>query len=84
MADDGSQRSVGFVRTVDQHSRTRVQQAGAELGKTTDGLLVLTDGDSRLRDLQLSVLPEATHVLDWYHLTYIPHVEDTIWREFRR
>jgi hypothetical protein len=30
---------------------------------------VLTDGDSRLRDLQLSVLPEATHVLDWYHLT---------------
>ena len=69
MADDGSQRSVGFVRTVDQHSRTRVQQAVAEHGKTTDGLLVLTDGDSRLRDLQLSVLPEATHVLDWYHLT---------------
>ena len=69
MADDGSQRSVGFVRTVDQHSRTRVQQAVAEHGKTTDGLLVLTDGDSRLRDLQLCVLPEATHVLDWYHLT---------------
>jgi hypothetical protein len=69
MADDGSQRSVGFVRTVDQHSRTRVQQAVAEHGKTADGLLVLTDGDSRLRDLQLSVLPRATHVLDWYHLT---------------
>ena len=25
--------------------------------------------DGALRDLQLSVLPEATHVLDWYHLT---------------
>jgi hypothetical protein len=70
LADDGAQSSVGFVRTVDQHSRTRVQRAVAEQGKTSDHhLMVFTDGDSRLRDLQLSVLPKATHVLDWYHLT---------------
>ncbi len=69
LADDGAQSSVGFVRTVDQHSRTRVQRAVAEQGKTSDNLMVFTDGDSRLRDLQLSVLPRATHVLDWYHLT---------------
>jgi hypothetical protein len=31
--------------------------------------MVFTDGDRRLRDLQLCVLPKATHVLDWYHLT---------------
>src|ERR1700688_4275918 len=31
--------------------------------------MVFTDGDSRLRDLQLSVLPKATHVLGWYRLT---------------
>ena len=69
MADDDAQSSVGFVRTVDQHSRTRVQRAVAEQGKSSDHLMVLTDGYSRLRDLQLSVLPRATHVLDWYHLT---------------
>jgi len=69
LADDGAQSSVGFVRTVDQHSRTRVQRAVAEQGKTSDHLMVFTDGDSRLRDLQLCVLPKATHVLDWYHLT---------------
>src|SRR5258705_8800115 len=69
LADDGAQSSVGFVRTVDQHSRTRVQRAVAEQGKSSDNLMVFTDGDSRLRDLQLSVLPKATHVLDWYHLT---------------
>ena len=69
MADDGSQRSVGFVRTVDQHSRMRVQRAVAEHGKSSENLMAFTDGDSRLRDLQLSVLPEATHILDWYHLT---------------
>src|SRR6202790_108899 len=63
LADDGAQSSVGFVRTVDQHSRTRVQRAVAEQGKSSDHLMVFTDGDSRLRDLQLSVLP-MTHVLD--------------------
>jgi hypothetical protein len=57
LADDGAQSSVGFVRTVDQHSRTRVQRAVAEQGKSSDNLMVFTDGDSRLRDLQLSVLP---------------------------
>jgi hypothetical protein len=66
---DGLQRSVGFVRSIDKHSRTRVQHAVAALGGADDGLRVFTDGDGPLRDLQLSVLPEATHVLDWYHLT---------------
>jgi len=69
LAEDGLQRSVGFVRSVDEHSRTRVQHAVAALGGAEEDLRVFTDGDSALRDLQLSVLPEATHVLDWYHLT---------------
>ena len=69
LAEDGSQRSVGFVRTIDKHSRTRVQRAVSEQGGARDGLMVFTDGDTRLRDLQMSVLPDATHVLDWYHLT---------------
>jgi hypothetical protein len=69
LAEDGSQRSVGFVRTIDKHSRTRVQRAVAEQGGASVKMMVFTDGDTRLRDLQMSVLPDATHVLDWYHLT---------------
>ena len=69
LAEDGSQRSVGFVRSVDADSRIRVQHAVAALGSADEGLRVFTDGDDRLRDLQLAVLPDATHVLDWYHLT---------------
>lgn len=46
-----------------------MQRAVAALGGADDSLRVFTDGDSALRDLQLAVLPEATHVLDWYHLT---------------
>ena len=69
LAQDGSQRNVGFVRSIDEHSRKRVQRAVAELGGGANGLRVFTNGDGPLRDLQLAVLPEATHVLDWYHLT---------------
>jgi hypothetical protein len=69
LAKGGLQRSVAFVRSVDKNSRTRVQHAVTALGGADDGLRVFTDGDGTLRDLQLSVLPEATHVLDWYHLT---------------
>lgn len=69
LAEDGSQRNVGFVRTIDKHSRMRVQRAITEQGGPRDGLMVFTDGDTRLRDLQMSVLPDAVHVLDWYLLT---------------
>ena len=69
LTEDGAQRSVGFVRSVDKCSRTRVQHVVAALGGADDNLRVFTDGDGRLRDLQLAVLPDATHVLDWYHLT---------------
>jgi hypothetical protein len=69
-----------FVRTIDEHSRTRVQRAIDEQGGARDGLTVFTDGDTGLRDLQMSVLPDAVHVLDWYHLTrrltVLSHVVD--------
>ena len=29
---------------------------------------VYTDGDIQLRQWQLSTLPRARHILDWYHL----------------
>ena len=29
----------------------------------------LSDGDDKLRELQLKMSPKATHILDWFHLT---------------
>ena len=69
LAKNGSQRSVGFVRSVDERPRERVHRVIAEHGGACDELKVFTDGDTQLRDLQMSVLPYATHILDWYHLT---------------
>jgi hypothetical protein len=60
-------RSVGFVRTLENNAeaRHRLQQRLHERGAPSDDLTVFTDGDSGLRWL----LPEASHILDWYHLT---------------
>ena len=67
----GSSRSLGFVRTIEKsaQSRDRIRWRVAQEGATTDGLTVFTDGDEDLRRLQLAVLPNAEHILDWYHLT---------------
>lgn len=71
LADDSSSRSVGFVRTVENNDqvRHRLQHRVAEQGHAADGVVVFTDGDPGMRLLQLSALPKATHVLDWFHLT---------------
>src|SRR4029453_11282922 len=29
----------------------------------------LSDGDDKLRELQVEMSPKATHILDWFHLT---------------
>ncbi|SAL67431.1 hypothetical protein [Caballeronia humi] len=31
--------------------------------------MVFADGDTQLRDVEMSVLPDTAHVLDGYHLT---------------
>jgi len=64
-------RSLGFVRTIESNSAAghRLKQRLSEQGQISDGITVLTDGDPGLRCLLMSALPEATHILDWYHLT---------------
>jgi hypothetical protein len=66
LCGDFYQRSVGFVRTLETTSqaRHRVQQRVSELSLST-AMTVFSDGDEGLRDLA----PQATHVLDWFHLT---------------
>ena len=55
-------RSVAFVRIVDAEATRRVGSMAA--GATE----VFTDGDTQLRQWQMTALPQATHILDWYHL----------------
>ncbi|MDM0050623.1 hypothetical protein [Variovorax sp. J22R115] len=62
------QRSLAFVRTVDEHSHERVRGVLASFGGQDLPMEVFTDGDIQLRQWQLSTLPRARHILDWYHL----------------
>ena len=62
------QRSVAFVRTVDPHSHARVRGVLAAFGGQDLPMEVFTDGDIQLLQRQLSTLPRARHILDWYHL----------------
>jgi hypothetical protein len=62
------QRSVAFVRTVDPHSHARVRAVLAAFGGQDYPMEVFTDGEIQLRQWQLSTLPRARHILDWYHL----------------
>ena len=68
---DGRSRSLGFVRRIETNdeARRRLKNRVAQEWTTTDGLMVFSDGDPSLRSLQLDVLPNARHVLDWHHLT---------------
>ncbi|RZL85758.1 MAG: hypothetical protein EOP82_32035 [Variovorax sp.] len=43
------QRSVAFVRTVDEHSHERVQRVLGALGRQDFSMEVFTDGDIQLR-----------------------------------
>jgi hypothetical protein len=53
---------VAFVRIADADANRRV---GAMAADATE---VFTDGDTQLRQWQMTALPQATHILDWYHL----------------
>ena len=49
--------------------RHRLKNRVSQVGQNCDRATVMTDGDAGLRSLQLAVLPKATHILDWFHLT---------------
>jgi hypothetical protein len=68
MRNDVGQRSVAFVRSVDPHSHERVRGVLSAFGQHDSSIEVFTDGEIQLRQWQLSTLPRAKHILDWYHL----------------
>ncbi len=60
-------RSIAMVRVIDGQSEKRVQVALANAGPGRK-VEVFTDGVAQLRQWQMEAVPDATHILDWYHL----------------
>ena len=67
LGDNIAARSLAMVRVIDGQSARRVQVAiaNAGLGRKVE---VFTDGVAQLRQWQMAAVPDATHILDWYHL----------------
>lgn len=63
-----SQRSLAFVQTVDIHFKERVRVVLDHFGADQATMEVFTDGATQLRQWQITALPNARHILDWYHL----------------
>lgn len=68
MKKNYGQRSVAFVRIVDDKAKERVRGTLSHFGGPEQLLEVFTDGDTALRQWQQTTLPDSSHVLDWYHL----------------
>ena len=62
------QRSLAFVQTVDTHFKERVRIVLNQFGADQENTEVFTDGATQLRQWQITTLPQARHILDWYHL----------------
>jgi hypothetical protein len=65
-----SSKCFAFVQTYDQKPKRRLfevlQSQGHQLNQQ---LTFLSDGGDTVRDLQLSLNPQAEHLLDWFHVT---------------
>jgi hypothetical protein len=61
---------MGFVQTYDTDPTQRLgillQSQG---GQDTQDLTFLSDGGETVRNLPVQLYPEATHLIDWFHLT---------------
>ena len=64
-----SSKRFGFVQTLDATPKRRLfevlQSQGMQLNQQ---ITFLSDGSDTVRDLQLSMSPEAEHILDWHHV----------------
>src|SRR6266852_1564496 len=64
-----SSKCFGFVQNYDSKSKRRLfevlQSQGMQMNQQ---LTFLSDGGDTVRDLQLSLSPEAEHILDWFHV----------------
>ena len=68
--DHPSSKRFGFVQTLDTKSKRRLYEVLKSQGmQMNQQITFLTDGSDTVRDLQLSMSPEAEHILYWFHLS---------------
>jgi len=65
-----SSKRFGFVQTLDTKPKRRLYEVLHAQGlQMNQEITFLSDGNDTLRALQLEMSPQATHILDWFHLT---------------
>jgi hypothetical protein len=65
-----SSKRFGFVQTLDTKPKRRLYEVLHAQGlQMNQAVTFLSDGNDTLRALQLEMSPQATHILDWFHLT---------------
>lgn len=65
-----SHKRFGFVQTLDTQSNRRLYDVlHSQDLQMNQAMTFLSDGDDKLRQLQLEMSPLATPILDWFHLT---------------
>jgi hypothetical protein len=65
-----SSKRFGFVQTLETKPKRRLDEVLHSQGlHMNQEITFLSDGDDTLRQLQLEMTPQATHILDWFHLT---------------
>ena len=63
-------KRFGFVQTLDTKSKRRLYEVlHSQNLQMNQEITFLSDGDDTLRELQWEMSPQATHILDWFHLT---------------
>ena len=63
-------KRFGFVQTLDTKPKRRLYEVLHAQGlQMNQEITFLSDGDDTLRELQLEMSPQATHILDWFPLT---------------
>ena len=65
-----SSKRFGFVQTLDTKPKRRLYEVLHSQGlQMNQEITFLSDGNDTLRALQLEMSPQATHILDWFHVT---------------
>jgi hypothetical protein len=63
-------KRFGFVQTQDTKPKRRLYEVLHSQGlQMNQAITFLSDGDDKLRELQVEMSPQATHILDWFHLS---------------
>ena len=68
--DIPSSKRFGFVQTLDPKPKRRLFEVlTSQRIQLNQQITFLSDGSDTVRELQLSMSPEAEHILDWFHLS---------------